>query len=246
MKKLTMLLMAMALVIGLSGIAMANGDGLGISGSAHDFSDGLEGGATGTPAIDESWNNRGEICRVCHVPHDHSKAAQHYTNGLLWNHDVSVVSYTMYDNAWSETITGTQSAQPDGTSKLCLGCHDGTVGIDQFDGRTGAGTVNITAYDAGYKVPGFSGDLRGTHPLSIQFPAGQTGDGKNFADPTVATWADGSTVASTLNNNKVQCSTCHDVHNQESVAATHLLRTAQKNMGAGEAASGLCLTCHIK
>ncbi|MBI4682068.1 MAG: hypothetical protein HY757_03080 [Nitrospirae bacterium] len=46
MKKLTLVAMAMALVIGLSGIAMANGDGLGITGSAHDFSDGLEGGGT--------------------------------------------------------------------------------------------------------------------------------------------------------------------------------------------------------
>lgn len=237
--------MAMVLALGLSGIAMANGDGAGIAGSAHDFSDGIQGGSGGA-AIDESWNNRGEICRVCHVPHDHSKATQAYTNGLLWNHDVSVTSFTMYDNAWSETITGTQSASPDGTSKLCLGCHDGTVGLDQFDGRTGSNTVNVTAYDAGYKVPGFAGDLRGTHPLSIQFPAGETGDGKNFADPAVATWADGSTVASTLNDNKVQCSTCHDVHNQESVSGTHLLRTAQKDMGAGEAASGLCLTCHVK
>lgn len=235
--------MAIALVIGLSGIAMANGAGAGIVGSPHDFTDSKVNGVAGGS---EAWNTRGEICRVCHVPHDHGKATKAYTNGLLWNHSVSAATYTMYDNAWSETLTGTQSAQPDGTAKLCLGCHDGSVTLDSFDGHGAVATpaVTIDTYNTGYKVPGYGdGDLKGTHPISIAFPADITGE---FNDPAAATWNDGSTVASTLNNGKVQCSTCHDVHDQESVNATHLLRRAQKNMGAGEVASGLCLTCHIK
>lgn len=241
MKKLTLLLMAMALVIGLTGIAMA-----GITGSSHDFTDNLKGkkGNTGAgTAMDESWNGRGEICRVCHVPHDHGK--DKYANGLLWNHTVSEATYTMYDSSFSETLTGTQSTQPDGTAKLCLGCHDGSVGIDTFDKYAG-GVVFINDYSSGYLIPGFTGDMTGTHPISIEFPAGEEGDGVNFADTNSATWADGSTVASTLDNGKVQCSTCHDVHSQESVEGTHLLRAAQKDMGGGEAASGLCLTCHVK
>jgi hypothetical protein len=53
------------------------------------------------------------------------------------------------------------------------------------------------------------------------------------------------TIASVLDNGKVQCSSCHDVHDQESVAGSHLLRVAQ-TVAQGGTASGLCLTCHIK
>jgi len=239
--------MTIALGVGLSGMASA-----AITGSSHDFTDGLKGksGNTGAgTAVSETWNGRNEICRVCHVPHDHSQAAQRYTNGLLWNHGVSSATYTMYDSTWSPTITGAQDAQPTGTAKLCLGCHDGSVAIDTFDKYAG-GTIwfdgTATGYSTGYKVPGFTDggnlDLRGTHPISIAFPAA---DPNEFTDPSVATWASGDTVASTLDGGKIQCSTCHDVHSQEQVAGTHLLRAAQ-TVAQGGVASGLCLTCHVK
>jgi len=192
-------------------------------------------------------NPTGEICRVCHVPHDHQRSL--YTNGLLWNHQVSSATYTMYGSAWSSTIEGVQSAHPDGTAKLCLGCHDGTVGIDSLDKYAG-GVFHIYDFDDGiYQISEFRDganvDLRGTHPISIRFPAGQTGDGKNFTDPASATWANGDTVASTLDNGKLQCSTCHDVHDQDSVPLSNLLRAAQR-AAVGGTPSGLCFTCHVK
>lgn len=240
--------LTIVLGFGMTGLAHA-----AITGSSHDFTDGLKGksGNTGAgTAVSEAWNGRNEICRVCHVPHDHSQAAQRYTNGLLWNHGVSSATYTMYDNTWSSSLTGVQSAQPDGTAKLCLGCHDGSVAIDTFDKYAG-GTIwfdgTATGYSTGYKVPGFTDggnlDLRGTHPISIAYPAGETGT--EFTDPGVATWIGGGTVASTLDNGKVQCSTCHDVHSQDIATGSHLLRQAQ-TVAQGGVASGLCLTCHIK
>lgn len=63
--------------------ASASGYGNGITQSPHDFSN-------------ESWNPSKELCRVCHVPHDHGRGR--YSNGLLWNHAVSSKTYTMYDN----------------------------------------------------------------------------------------------------------------------------------------------------
>jgi len=234
------MLMLMPMVVSLLGLTMVSpahafGRGLGVANSPHDF------------AV-QPWNGRQEICRVCHVPHDHSQAAQRYLNGLLWNHGLSSATYTMYNQAWSSSITGTTSAQPDGTAKLCLGCHDGTVGIDTFDKYAG-GAYFIDDFNPLFKIPAFANgaqlDLRGTHPISIAFPTGQTGDGRNFTDPAVATWNSGDTVASTLDRSKVQCSTCHDVHDKESLAGTRLLRTAQ-TVNEGGVASGLCLTCHVK
>ncbi len=247
-KKLVTALFAVAGLL-LAGSAWAEGAGNGIVGSPHDFTDNfssevggavLETGAGG-------WNDkRQEICRVCHVPHDHQKTQKLYLNGLLWNHTVSAATYTMYDSSWSSTLNGTVSPQPVGTAKLCLGCHDGTVAIDAFDGGAGnPGNEIQNIYSAklnAFMVPGSSssGDLRGTHPISITYDA--TADTK-LRDPLTTVMGTSGKIKDVLDNGRVQCSSCHDVHDQESVPDTHLLRVAQKG---GSDPSGLCLTCHIK
>ncbi len=220
-----------------AGPAHALGNGGGIVNSPHDFSG-------------SAWNFRGEICRVCHVPHDHARTAQLYLNGLLWNHQVSSATYTMYDAAWSETLNNPQSAQPDGIAKLCLGCHDGTVAINQFDSNfdgvaNGVGDT-IDLFDPEYQIPAFADglnrDLRGTHPISIAYNG--TDPGMN---PDSTLMGTSGTIADVLDRGKVQCSSCHDVHDSagEAVGGTHLLRVAQ-TVATGGSASGLCLTCHNK
>lgn len=229
MKTVLTAVAAFALLVWVGpGPALANGAGNGMVGSPHDFSG-------------SDWNGREEICRVCHVPHDHSKATKYFETGLLWNHALSEATYTMYDSAWSETLDNAQSPQPDGTAKLCLGCHDGTVAIDTFDKYEG-GAVFIDQFDGGgFKVPGFSDDggnldLRGGHPLSIKYD-----DVDGGLAPITNAMGTSGTIEDVLDNGKVQCSSCHDVHDQESVAGTHLLRVSTKTP-----ASGLCLTCHDK
>jgi len=210
---------------------LASGDGNGIEGSPHDFST-------------DAWNFRGEICRTCHVPHDHGRDAG--LVGLLWNHALPNHAYTMYS---SSTLDGAQDAQPTGIAKMCLGCHDGTVALDEFDRNIGTpGTVFIQDVDNDYRfprVPGAEGtDLSATHPLSIVYD--------ETADPSLQPKTDpmggsGLTIEDVLEFGKVQCSSCHDVHDSpgESVPGTHLLRVAQ-NTGQGGDPSGLCLACHIK
>jgi len=248
---------------------MADGDGTGIVGSPHDFTDNWSPevkdasgshGAVVTEIGTNGWNGRGEICRVCHIPHDNENADKLYEDGLLWNHQVSATSFTMYNKAFSDSIDGTVSSQPDGTAKLCLGCHDGTVALDAFDkyGAGNAGNKMGAIYGGG--IGGFvmpnqvAGNLTGTHPISITYDP--------VADDNLHAKTDtmgmSGTIDDVLDAGKVQCSSCHDVHNQESVPGTHLLRVAQKagsftdpNAAAGApavttVASGLCLTCHIK
>ena len=230
MKKLFIAMIAMALVIGISGSAMANGLGAGILSSPHNFSA-------------ELWNTRpGELCRVCHVPHDHGRTLAIQsgieTSGLLWNHKLSDVVYTLYS---SSSLTGAMG-QPTGTAKMCLGCHDGTVALGAMDSKASAPvtTTVIQDIDAGFQVPGtaMGTSLRGTHPISITYDVSDTG-----LKPTTNTIGTSGTIASLLDGGKVQCSTCHDVHDSvgESVAGTHLLR--QSNTAT---ASGLCLACHNK
>ncbi len=94
-------------------------------------------------------------------------------------------------------------------------------------------------------IPGFADganrDLRGTHPISIAYHS--AADTK--LRPKRTTMGTSGTIANVLDQDKVQCSSCHDVHDQESVAGTSLLRVAQ-TVAQGGNPSGLCLTCHVK
>ncbi len=247
MKKVLIMIFALVLTLGLSSLALAVGDGTGIIGSAHDFTDGVSprGGAIASP---DSWNTSGELCRVCHVPHDHGVAGQRYLNGLLWNRDVSTESYSMYNNSWSASIDNPQASQPEGISKLCLSCHDGSIAIDRFDVYAGdpnnsmrniyGGALQALVIPAG--TPG-NLDLKGTHPLSIRFdPANDP----LLNDPNSTVMGTSGNIIDVLDlDQRVQCSSCHDVHNQESAPGTNFLRVAQNIPGNP---SALCRTCHIK
>jgi len=247
MKKLAIILVAAVLALGMSNIVMAQNyedhtisswnDGDGIAGSTHDFSD-LDSSSS---TLGEAWNTTGELCRVCHVPHDDGESVVRYAAGLLWNHDLSaVVSYALYT---SPSFDGGIN-QPAGISRLCLGCHDGTVALDAFgqyvDGTSGneMGGSNMLEL-ADFVIPnpnsGTANDMRGTHPISMDFSGTEL---NGLTDLVVG--GDGTyPIADILFNDKVECASCHDVHNQESIPGTHLLRV--DNDG-----SGLCLTCHIK
>lgn len=235
MKKLFIVMIALAMVAGFYGYLYANGSGAGIVGSPHDFSA-------------AAWNQRpGEICRTCHVPHDHGRTLAIQsgieTSGLLWNHKLSSVVYTLYG---SPSLNGA-IGQPTGTAKMCLGCHDGTVALEAMDSKAAGGhltTTYIQAIDADYRIPGalMTPSLQGTHPISVVYD--------NVADPGLrdpAAYDIGTSgrIASLLDSGKVQCSSCHDVHDSigEAVNGTHLLRV--KNNDATNP-SGLCLACHNK
>lgn len=189
-----------------------------IAGTAHDFST-------------ESWapsTNRG--CGVCHTTHHAAGIA----SAPLWNHEATVVAgYTLYNSPTfdaSSTIT-----DPGASSRLCLSCHDGTVALENFSGIS-SGTNYI---DASARIGGVSGsDLSTDHPISFEYTdALAFGDGGLYP-PTTTNSGLGSTIDNDmLFSGKMECASCHDVHNRFGVA--HLLKMSNVN-------SELCLTCHNK
>lgn len=194
--------------------------GTGILNSRHDFRD--DAWFIADPDHNNTYQKT-NVCRVCHKPHHAMEAA----SSLLWNHELSTASYTMYDSSWSSTIDGAQDPQPSGTSRLCLGCHDGTVALENWDGVT-TGTTFADSLGASLGV-----DLEQTHPISIEYDeAADTG-----LNPTSTAMPTGSTIAEVLDFGKVQCRSCHDVHNVETTSGHMLTR------GSGH---DLCLTCHNK
>jgi predicted CXXCH cytochrome family protein len=180
-----------------------------ITGSAHDFSS-------------ELWNPGGEICIVCHTPHN---ATSSVANAPLWNHEDTVFTpYAVYSSTTLQAVVG----QPDGISKLCLSCHDGTVALDSFGGATGG--TNIT----GDALMGT--DLSDDHPISFGYDAAQALD-PEIRLSSYITSLGGSIDNDLLSGGNMECSSCHDVHN--SYGNTSLL--VIDNVG-----SALCLTCHDK
>ncbi|NOX85832.1 MAG: cytochrome c3 family protein [Chlorobi bacterium] len=185
--------------------------GQNISGSAHDFSS-------------ETWNPSGEICIVCHTPH-HADIS--VTDAPLWNHQLSTATYTVYSSSTLDATVG----QPDGISKLCLSCHDGTVALDNFGGKT-----NGTTFISGDELLGT--DLSDDHPISFVYDATLASTDGGLYDPTTTNSGLGGTIdADMLFGTKLECASCHDVHNGSGVA---------KLLVKSNAASALCLTCHNK
>lgn len=189
-----------------------------IAGTAHDFST-------------ESWapsTNRG--CGVCHTTHQ----AISITSAPLWNHEATVVAgYTLYN---SPTFNGNATiTNPGASSRLCLSCHDGTVALENFGGVT-SGTNYI---DPGSRIGGVSGsDLSTEHPISFDYTDALASSDGGLYPPTTTNSGLGSTIDNDmLFNGKMECATCHDVHNRFGVV--HLLKMSNVN-------SELCLTCHNK
>lgn len=184
-----------------------------ILGSAHDFS-----------AIDPDE----QICIFCHTAHN---ADMTVADAPLWNHQVTTRTYQLYNSPTMDATT----QQPGSSSRLCLSCHDGTVAVDSYGGATGViflgGDLAIGA-----------DELTNDHPVSFVYDdALASTDGELFP-PSSTPSTLGSTVADDLLlNDRLECSSCHDVHNGGAAEAVddHLLVITQVQ-------SQLCLTCHDK
>ena len=202
--KLMKLLFTLLFVVAFATV----GFGQNMEGTAHDF------------RLASGWNTNGEYCKICHTPHSYNTAAS-----PLWNRDLTLTTFTPYPTGG--TMQSTPGA-PAGTSLMCLSCHDGVAGLEDFGGA--GGTTNQVSN-------AFSNDLGNDHPISMTYDdALATADG--FLHTPSTDLGIGGTIQSTmLFGDKVECASCHDVHNGADVAK--LLRV--DNTG-----SALCLKCHNK
>ena len=170
-------------------------------------------GAGSLKAVTES-----EICVFCHTPH-------HAQQVPLWNHALSAQTYVPYSSSTAKVIIG----QPTGASKLCLSCHDGTIALGMVSNRQtpivmqGSATIPDGATNLGI-------DLSDDHPISFPYNSAlataHNGQLKNPATLTGKIRPD--------HNNEMQCTSCHDPHNNENGNFLLVKNTA----------SALCLTCH--
>ena len=142
------------------------------------------------------------IDRVCIVCHVAHNAPE-ASKGPIWNHKVN--DTTFYRNGATITIGK--------YSKLCMSCHDGVTALDSYGGNIGTDVLSGGA--------AFGNDFTNDHPIGV-----------DYASSTIHGLEDVATVASYLEDGKVECGSCHRAHSAS-------IRRPLTN-------SELCRVCHTQ
>lgn len=153
-----------------------------------------------------------DTCGACHTPHRAAppKAAP------LWNPQADLSR--RFGSALGDT------SKPGSGTTMCMRCHDGTIATETITGVVAnrfANKQNPSMFNTGHGTS--------DHPVGVKYPSVDRG-----FRPLTSVVASGEVR---LPGGRVECTSCHDPHNQAGVA--HMLVKSN-------ARSALCLTCHKK
>jgi predicted CXXCH cytochrome family protein len=177
-----------------------------------------------------------QVCIFCHAPHNSTPVRP------LWNRTTPTEAYTIYTSKALEARPG----QPTGMSKMCLSCHDGTIALGAVVSR-GTPIVmsgGVTTMPLG---PGHLGtDLSDDHPISFRYDTALAIRNPKLKDPALL-----PPQIKLDDNAELQCTSCHDAHNNElgnflvMANTTSQLCTACHQMGTTTvSAHEQCSACH--
>jgi len=168
-------------------------------------------------------SSEADLCIFCHTVHRASGETP------LWNHSLSgVTNYIVYSSA-RLTALNVIVPQPNGSSRLCLSCHDGTVALGSVSSRTlpinmQGGTTTMPA-----GADNLGTDLSADHPISFIYDSALASRDSEIKDPGQL-----NGVVKLDKESRLQCTACHDPHNNQ--FGNFLV---MDNTG-----SALCLACH--
>jgi len=260
---LTRLFLSAALAVVFVPSAMAYSGsytpGTGINGTVHDLAtnhDGL------TYAADPSDAPLNRICIYCHAPHNTYRlstatggagpqAPSEYDYLPLWNHMLPGTTpvYTMYENGDGAPQTGSKALQeeataPGGVSLLCLSCHDGAIAVNSYGNSAQlsasvSNPSNTNTRISNQYLVGKDYYLGNHHPIGFKW-SDVEGVDQEIRDADTHFLTPSTTVRDHLYgmDEKMECATCHSVHNKGNGGERLLWRSDQS--------SQLCLTCHDK
>ncbi len=241
-----------------------------IVGSDHDLSF-LTGNNNSPPGdSDGSWlsANEDEVCIFCHTPH--GGKATDYVGGTripLWNRpkaggvDIGGSTQPTFNLYASSSLNATLS-QPTGNTLLCLSCHDGISSLYEIinyartypitsGGANAFGEITVSGGDIAANIGEDTlKNLGNDHPVSFVYndqlvfdDASDHGGVAALRAPTVANLGNLKLFERDAvgGGGRLECATCHDPHEEGSIAAGTFPYLRRDNIG-----SQLCLTCHIK
>lgn len=207
-----------------------------------------------------------EVCVFCHTPHGASSA------GPLWNRPSptppgALSAFPLYNSAL--VIKGDQpdftgvpadavshsgytnadpTAYPNGSTKLCLSCHDGVTAL------------GVTLNDVPFAMTqsALTGanivDLAFSHPVSFVYDSTVLADiqmspskAGNYRLPDTTATPLTISVVPLDSRNRMQCTTCHDPHNDtRSAGSPESAYPFWRNLtgNASDDYNQVCNTCH--
>ena len=206
--------------------------------------------ADGNPIQREvSATQEAQICVFCHTPHGANLTdiggGKDLRMAPLWNRSLSGAQYQVYGSDVSGSGTASLDAevpQPNGVSKLCLSCHDGTLAIGSvnvLNGSKQSAPLAMQGTGSNGEMPEGAGHLSGytrylgtnltnDHPISmvydenlvlkdgdLRMPSSQPSIYVRQADPMPVNPK--ATIhleptVQTTSGGLVQCNSCHDPH----------------------------------
>jgi hypothetical protein len=218
MKKIMLIVLVVAFVA-------TSASAQSVVGTKHDLSTTLAGAST-------------QVCVFCHTPHGSNVDTVLQDAAPLWNQDLSATaSFGVYtSNTFDATDIAAIALATYSDSLLCMSCHDGTVAPGTFYNApnlaTGEDTSNAVAITGGANL---GTDLSNEHPVNFTYASSVTnGDGGLVAEASIVAYLDTGATGG-----KVQCSSCHDPHDDTGDAQVDFMRVSLAN-------SLLCTTCHVK
>lgn len=223
----------------------------GIIGSKHDLT------STGTGSVKDGAQT--QVCIFCHVPHNASNTT------LLWARGTTGINaantFKMYSSTTASTALRTATTLLNGSesSWLCLTCHDGTISNMQTNttGFTTTGTWASGTWETKARIGNApannetaadnnGGTLRDDHPINFVYENSYTAKGGASSGLVAKATLEATPGSTSLTvgsskpfdgSGKMQCNSCHLVHNEGNTAG--LLRKPK-------AGSTICLRCHEK
>jgi len=160
-----------------------------------------------------------EICIFCHAPHNAAPQTP------LWNHENPRTYYRIYQSS----TTDARVDQPSGPSKMCLGCHDGSLGLGAVLSRPAAHPIVVTARTMPPGTSDLTNDLSDDHPIGFRYDLALSNIDPQIRSPEVVT-----SLLPLGAHREVHCTTCHDPHNNE---LGGFLRVTDRY-------SAICTSCH--
>lgn len=185
-------------------------------------------------AVDNAATNPGgqQICIFCHTPHNSQP------QGPLWNRRDTTQVFARYTSSTLQikniaasqyAAAGVAGGQPNGSSRLCLSCHDGVTGFGDVvrSGQLGQiqmeGGDNIPIDNVASFHPSTNKMKVGHHPVSFVYATSfdyktQTGTmiglSGSFTLPTSLSMGGKVKLQDSKRDGRgwMQCTTCHDPH----------------------------------
>ncbi|WP_083928808.1 cytochrome c3 family protein [Geopsychrobacter electrodiphilus] len=212
----------------------------------------LSKGSGGVMATTET-----RICVFCHTPHGASPQSP------LWNRqDPAQTNFPLYASPTLEIqnipaagySAADQTKYPNGASRMCLSCHDGVSSVGAVISQTSKIIMNydtLGAYDTATSSK-TTIDLSKSHPISFVYSAAVK-DAINVAEALpshgLATYKLPLAGSKTTldGNERMQCTTCHDPHNDTNNGTTYTLPFWANNVTGVEATDydNTCNECHV-